>query len=631
MRIIGGMLGLLALATTALGNDLSFEQHGWRLQLTESGGIASLKDPRGRELAVGAGKSLLSLAVVPAGEAAASQPAQAWVVCSRPARVQRTSNGLALDFDLNPRLPLRAGLTITLDSAAGLPVLKRIVTLTPTAPPLRRDLAVSLGNNLLPPGAHRVFTPRYNGLGEELENTPQRQWYWPLNGEGLLRPGAFEHLALPLISDAGDEPALRLTHIADRLFATSFQVAGRNGNEGRFGCVYPASRVPMNEPQERTFWTVLGTGGPDEAIRCWYATALADVPEGPDWLHEVAWQHYDYLSHAGRGWFEDIDAIEKAVLRPERSRIVMTLHGWYGLLGHYAFDAARERLDDEWTAFSNAEAVKADFPTSEPVRMTKAEMHRRLRYAKDRGFRVCIYFADGMGSCDGAPGFDPQQVLKWGGWVGPDTKGKSCLLNPAHPAVYARFTAYLKALLAEYGDEVDAFVWDETFHVPAGELGPAERPAYVAQAMMRLNAELTRMTTAQGSELAFLNSDCQGVSGDGKTFWTHVPPYSIVAHGCYQDSHCEPLTWPYGIFANLRNVLWSCNWQAVTRFDYTRYGVEHYAVPVATSNGWLDDKGFARLDEPQRRAVLGLFQQRKQVRQELEWLTAPPPAFVPGP
>ena len=54
-------------------------------------------------------------------------------------------------------------------------------------------------------------------------------------------------------------------------------------------------------------------------------------------------------------------------------------------------------------------------------------------------------------------------------------------------------------------------------------------------------------------------------------------------------------------------------------------------MPVATSNGWLDDKGFARLDEPQRRAVLGLFQQRKQVRQELEWLTAPPPAFVPGP
>jgi hypothetical protein len=299
------------------------------------------------------------------------------------------------------------------------------------------------------------------------------------------------------------------------------------------------------------------------------------------------------------------------------------------MLGRYSFDVKTGKLDDEWTAFPNAPAVKKRFPTSESVKMSKAEMHRRIKYAKDRGFRVVIYFADGLTACEGAGVMAEGTLLNWGGWNGPDTVGKPYLQNPAHPAVYKWYVDYLKALLNEYGQEVDGFNWDETFMIRAGATSPPNSPqaAYLAPIFMKLVRELTQLTTAYRKDLVFMTSDCQGLAFDEKTRWPDVPPYAIMSHGTYQDSHCSPSAWPYAIFANYRNVLWSCNWQAVTHFDYTKFGVEHYGVPVAVSNGWLDDKGFAHLDEAQRKAVIDLFNSRKGRPQRLRWLTSPAPVF----
>jgi hypothetical protein len=384
--------------------------------------------------------------------------------------------------------------------------------------------------------------------------------------------------------------------------------------------------LPIDAPFTRTFWTAIHNGGPEEAMKVWYATALADVPPGPDWLHDIAWQHYDYLSHGGKGWFEDLDAVERYVAREDRPKTIFALHGWYDVLGRYTFDAEKGRLDDSWTAFPNAPAVKEKgFPTSESVPMTKAEMHRRIRYAKDRGVRVALYFADGMTACEGAGRFTEDRVLFWGGWNGPDTIGKAYAQNPLVPDVYKWYVDYLKALLAEYGQEIDALVWDETFMVRAASTSPenAGPKQYVAPAMMRLVRELTRTTTAYRKDLAFLTSDCIGATGDEKTRWLDVPPYAIMAHGTYQDSHSRPSVWPYGIFPNFRNVLWSCNWSAVTKFDWTKLGVERYDTPVATSNGWLDDKGIAHLTDDERNQVLTLFNARKTRRQELKWLANP--------
>ena len=56
------------------------------------------------------------------------------------------------------------------------------------------------------------------------------------------------------------------------------------------------------------------------------------MPRGPSWLHDIAWQHYDFLSHAGKGWFEDIDVLTAALPPEDHPRVMFTLHGFFG--GH---------------------------------------------------------------------------------------------------------------------------------------------------------------------------------------------------------------------------------------------------------------------------------------------------------
>lgn len=616
----------------ARAEDSLYIQDGWKLKVSDLGNIVGLANPEGIQLTQSAaGDNFIRLALAPEGQTTAVPAKDGIVVCDRPTSVEQRPAGIAFEYNLAPRIPLAVRYELKFTKIGGYPVLRRAVTLQPTAPPLKQDVILMVGNNIALPGAkHSVFTPRYNGQGDVIENDPGRHWVWRLSGQALTRQGSPEVLAIPLLSESAGDNSLRLTHMADPFFSTGFLLAdSATTREGEFNCVYPGSKVPMTEPEQRVFWTVIQNNGPEKALQSWYAIPLSDVREGPDWLHDVAWQHYDYLSHGGKGWFDDIDAAEKLIPKAERSKVVFTLHGWYDMLGRYTFDEKTGRLDDEWTAFPRAAEMKdKGFPTLESVKMTKADMHRRIKYAKEKGFRVCVYFADGMTACEGAGFNSPDQVLQPGGWIGPDTVGKPYMQNPANSQVYDRYIKYLRAFLAEYGREIDALVWDETFHIRAGAMSSGENAAYADRAMMKLVRDLTQVVTATQPKVAFLVSDCQGVGFDGKSYWLDVPPYAMMAHGCYQDSHCEPGTWPYGIFANLRNVLWSCNWQAVTRFDYTAFGVEYYQTPIATSNGWLDDKGIAGLSESELAAVLKLYDRRKVRRQELKWLTGPAPEFA---
>lgn len=630
-RFVLSCLFCVTLAGPARAEDWIFVQDGWKLKLSDIGNIVGLANGDGYQLTQSAaGDNFIRVALVPPGQTPAEPAQDAVFRCDRPTKVERRATGIAFEYDLSPGTPLTVRYEVKFTKIGGFPVVRRAVTLTPKNPPLGQDVILMVGNNIaLPNVKHSVFTPRYDGRGDLLENEPGRQWVWRLSGQALTRQGPQELLAIPVISESAGDKSPRLTHIADPFFSTGFLVANSaTSSDGEFNCVYLGSKVPMTEPEQRVFWTVIHNGGPEQAIRAWYATALSDVKEGPDWLHDVAWQHYDYLSHGGKGWFEDIDAAERIIPKAERSKIVFTLHGWYDMLGRYTFNEKTGRLDDEWTAFPRAAEMKEKgFPTLEPVKMTKADMHRRIRYAKEKGFRVCVYFADGLTACDGAGFNKAAEILIPGGWVGPDTVGEPYIQNPVHPKVYQRYLSYLKAFLAEYGREIDALVWDETFQIRAGTLAPRENREYPDRAMMKLVRDLAQLVSTTQPKVAFLVSDCQGMSFDGKNHWPDVPGYAMMAHGCYQDSHCEPVTWPYGIFANFRNVLWSCNWQAVTHFDYTQFGVEHYQTPVATSNGWLDDKGIAGLSESELAAVLKLYERRKAQRQELRWLTGPAPVF----
>ena len=125
-----------------------------------------------------------------------------------------------------------------------------------------------------------------------------------------------------------------------------------------------------------------------------------------------------------------------------------------------------------------------------PSRSLSNGFTERLAYARSRGFRVGLYFADGLTSCAALPGFSRRLVLRKGGWMGPDTTGESYCMNPLAGEVRDFFLRYTDALLREYGNDLDAFVWDETFTLDAGNLGSAEVPGYAARAMMRLVREV---------------------------------------------------------------------------------------------------------------------------------------------
>lgn len=134
--------------------------------------------------------------------------------------------------------------------------------------------------------------------------------------------------------------------------------------------------------------------------------------------------------------------------------------------------------------------------------------------------------------------------------------------------------------------------------------------------MMTLTKELTDIVAAYNPSLAFLASDCIGMRN-----WTGKAPYCLMAHGTYQDTHCRPEAWPYGLLPNYRNVLWSCNWAPVTNFHFTEYGTETFETPVAISNGLFgDDIGVSEMKGKQLVQVLELFEKRKNVPMQISWI-----------
>jgi hypothetical protein len=349
---------------------------------------------------------------------------------------------------------------------------------------------------------------------------------------------------------------------------------------------------------------------------------------------------YDYFSKNGQGWFRDIDALAARIALQDRPKVFLALHGWYGYVGQYAFDWRKDAFFKEWVAFPNALDPqfqswgdgadngtgyvwqKKSVQATRPVHMSLVDMHRRIRYAKDRGFRVGIYYADGTNASDGLKDvYDPSKVLHWGGWEGPDTVGKTYAQNPLHPEVREFYLKYIRALLAEYGKEVDGFIWDEPFSVGVNDLGPKAAPGYASRAMMVLMKDVAGAVANFSPHLAFFSSDDIGIWRE----YDQSLPYALVTHGTYQDSWCSPVAWSYGLFPNYRNVLWSCNWAPLTRFEYSRYAVETFKVPVPISNGAMgDDIGFGEMNAEQQKKILDLFDRRKCERMDIGWITEEP-------
>jgi hypothetical protein len=489
---------------------------------------------------------------------------------------------------------------------------------------LASDLTVSLESGL-PPLPADTWLPMINGIGAPLGTNRAAAYRF---AGALPGPGAL--LALPMLSvpaqpSASRERPGRMLLAADPYFSVLFTPTALEWT-------YPAKAGLENGCERRTIVISRHEGSPEQSLDCFFRTVLAEVPPGPKWLHDIALVDYDYMSDEGQGWFRDIDALAAALPKADRHKVFLCLHGWYDFLGRYCFDRKAGKFDSEWTAFSNYEAAKnapafaevegdkveVGFANCKPVKMSLKEVHSRLNYARGRGFRVGMYFADGMNAGEGLADFDPSCVLQWGGWQGPDTKGRSYLQNPLHPKVRAFYLDYTRALLAEFGPEIDALTWDETFHMSPGQLGSEGFPGCADRAMMRLVREVSRLVEDYNQnhkrQIAFLTSDCLGVFGQDLK-----GPYALVAHGTFQDSWCLPQAWSYGIFSNYRNVLWSCCWFPVTKWSWIDFAVRQYQAPVALSNGYGNDKGFSEMTAEQRARALALFDWRKDKPTKLKW------------
>ena len=161
----------------------------------------------------------------------------------------------------------------------------------------------------------------------------------------------------------------------------------------------------------------------------WFRLMLPDVPPGPKWLHEIAMVDYDFLSDDGQGWERDLRALASWLKPAERRRVALCLHGWYDALGSYCYDAQAHRMKQEWIAFERTRKVK----------FTQAELKRRLRLAHDLGFRVLLYFGDGLAADSGVPGYRDDWAYrdakgnKITGWQGPDTFGPTYMRNLGAP------------------------------------------------------------------------------------------------------------------------------------------------------------------------------------------------------
>ena len=485
------------------------------------------------------------------------------------------------------------------------------ITYTGTHPVLRHEIEVSSPNKLtedltlrFPVGSLEqqapATLPLKNGLiGHLSDRAGGRIASYRCAG----KPEKYSSdLALPLVLLG--EGKGKTAVMTDPFFTSLF-------DQGEIRWTYPKEVGLEDAVEKRTIVELAGVEDIDEGMDRYYQLILPDVPPGPDWLKDIAMISYDYMSDMGRGWYNDIDTLAALIAPADRHRVALCLHGWYDIVGRYCFNEKTGRLDTRWTNHIRG------------IELSLEDLHHRIRYAKERGFTVLMYFADGLLSSKGLPGFDPENVFREGVWNGPDVVGGPYSQNLARPAVGEFYRNYARALFTEFAAEVSGFVWDETFYIQTGTLGIPRHPGYLDRAHMRLIREVASILHSIAPDRAFFTSDCIGEkSGTGD-----VPPYALMADGCYQDSWNEPSYWSYGIFPNYRNVIWSCNWRPLTNFRYTVFGVLAYNTPVVFTNGWENDRGFSEMTPRERTDFISLFNYRKQKRTHLQGLEALPPYF----
>ena len=421
-------------------------------------------------------------------------------------------------------------------------------------------------------------------------------------------------LAVPLVSFPNSAlNGKRCTVMTDPYFSSVFT---RNS----IYWTYPSEVGLTDDVETREIYLSFHDGNHNDAFRTFYDNPLADVPTGQEWLKEIAMVNYDYLSNGktgirGAGWYENIEALSKDIPDiNDRAKIALTIHGWYDRVGKYAYNPVLKTLNREpWPHYINGISSALQPYLWDGFEMSVKEIHNRIQYARDRGYKVVLYFADGLSGCplNGSDFYDPSHPERLFPppegyiWTHADTYWQPPFrYNPADPWVQDFFIGYTEALMHEFGNEINALVWDETLYMNVGILGIPEYPAYTNREFMRLIKKMTAVVHDINPDVAFLTSDDSGL-------W-YVPPYALVADGTYQDAHGDPQWWPYGYFPNYRNQLWGCNWYALNTEQWIKESVENSQAPVVWTDGWGTCGGWAKLSRKQKNFLLDLFEARKQ-------------------
>jgi hypothetical protein len=588
---------------------LSITNGTWTLELSEDGHPLGLHDGA-TQLAVSQKEAALC-------ELLFGSPERKVVVASaHSTRKTRSSAHFETSLDLGTQMRLRFSYEIREPDNQGSAILCR-AELIPEIP-LGADLHLKWFCGIRHPGpGASLFAPLFDGRGLRSDRQKRTHWHYICAG-GWGGETRSERLALPMVDEGSRDGRLHVAYFADPFFSTGLALPQEESPE-----VFQSQFVADaggNQFPERIFGVYLHRGSAETALEGFFRYGMENSSPGPAWLHDIAMVHYDFFSENGEGWFRDIDRLVELFGAEDRSRIALTLHGWYDLLGRYCFDEKAKRFDRRWRVMRGGEGQE----------LSLGEIHKRLAYAKERGFRVLLYFADGLAIDSAAPNYDaslvfrePDGSLRRHYWSGPDTSAQTYIMDPLQPRVQDFLRHYMGALLAEFGDEIDGLNWDETFTIKVGDISRGQPPGYTSRAFMLLCKELRDMVKAENPEIAFLASDCTQLSlplEDGSYWSTNAAQNALVFDGTYQDSQCYPAAWQYGLFPNYRNVLWSCNWKPVENFEWTKLGVRAYGAPVAISNGWGEDKGVARYSEEEIRKLIQLFQERKAQPGRVRWI-----------
>ena len=425
------------------------------------------------------------------------------------------------------------------------------------------------------------------------------------------RHSGMSDLAAPLVTFVNSAfNGQRCTVMTDPYFSSLFT---RNS----VCWTYPAVVGLMDEEEMREIYLSFHDGDHNDAFQTFYDNPLADIPSGQEWLKDIAMVNYDYMSTGktgirGAGWYENIDALSEDITDlDDRRKIALTIHGWYDRVGKYAYDPVNKSLNSEpWQHFINGISTSSQPALWDGFEMSVAEIHKRIRYARERGYKVVLYFADGLAGCpmNGPDYYNPAHPERIYSnpddyiWTHADTYWqKPFRYNPGDPWVQDFFIGYAEALMHEFGNEINALVWDETFYIGVGALGSQ---GYTSRDFMRLVKKITAKVHAINADVAFLASDDSGLK--------KVPPYALVADGTFQDAWGDPQWWPYGFFPNYRNQLWGCNWQASSTESWIKESVEKHQAPVVWTDGWGTNGGWAKLSSQQRKFLLDLFEARKK-------------------